>query len=78
MRLLRRKQEPGGVPTLTAEELKRRLDAGENLAVVDVRQPTGFEVYPGTIPGSSRIPPAELPERYQELPRDRAMVLFCT
>jgi adenylyltransferase/sulfurtransferase len=78
MKLFSRKQEKGGVPTLTAEELKRRLDAGEKLAVVDVRQPTGYEVYPGTIPGSIRIPPAELPERYQQLPRDRAIALFCT
>lgn len=78
MRLFSRKQEIGGVPALTAQELKRRLDAGENLVVVDVRQPVGSEVYPGTIPGSIRIPPAELPERYQELPRDRTIVLFCT
>ena len=78
MRLFGRKQDPGGLPTLTAEELQRRLDAGANLVVVDVRQPTGYEVYPGTIPGAIRMPPAELPERYQELPRDRAMVLFCT
>jgi sulfur-carrier protein adenylyltransferase/sulfurtransferase len=78
MRLFSRKQDTGGVPTLTADELKRRLDAGANLVVVDVRQPTGYEVYPGTIPGALRIPPAELPERYQELPRDRTIVLFCT
>ena len=78
MRLFRRKQDERGVPSLTAQDLKRRLDAGENLAVVDVRQPTGYAVYPGTIPGAIRIPPAELPERYQELPRDRVIVLFCT
>ena len=78
MKLFRRKQDERGVPSLTAQDLKRRLERGENLVVVDVRQPTGYEVYPGTIPGALRIPPAELPERYQELPRDRAIVLFCT
>lgn len=78
MRLFRRKQDERGVPSLTAQELKRRLDAGENLAVVDVRQPTGYDVYPGTIPGAIRIPPATLPDRYQELPRDRALVLVYT
>ena len=43
MRLFRRKQDERGVPSLTAQDLKRRLDGGENLAVVDVRQPTGYK-----------------------------------
>jgi rhodanese-related sulfurtransferase len=46
--------------------------------VVDVRQPAGYDAYPGTIAGAVRIPPTVLPERYPELPRDRALVLFCT
>ncbi|HZU14786.1 MAG TPA: rhodanese-like domain-containing protein [Chloroflexota bacterium] len=67
-----------GVPTLTARELKHQLDEGRKVVLVDVRQPTGFDVYPGTIPGSIRIPPSELPDQYGELPRDQPIVLFCT
>jgi rhodanese-related sulfurtransferase len=78
MRLFRHKQDAPAVPHVTAQELKRRLDAGERLVVVDVRQPTGYDVYPGTIPGAIRIPPADLPDRYRELPRDRPLVLVCT
>lgn len=78
MRLFGRKQETRGVPAISAQELKQQMDRGRNLVIVDVRQPTGFEVYPGTIPGSLRIPPAELPDRYGELPRDRPIVVFCT
>lgn len=65
------------MPALSDRELKRQLDQGENM-VVDVRQPTGYDAYPGTSPGAVRIPPTVLRERYQELPRDRALVLFCT
>lgn len=78
MRLFHRKQTAQSVPSLTAQELKRRLDTGENVTVVDVRQPTGFEAFPSTIPDSIRILPAQLPDRYQELPRDHPIVLFCT
>jgi rhodanese-related sulfurtransferase len=78
MRMFRRHHNNADVPSLTAPELKRRMDAGENLVVVDVRQATGYEVYSGTIPGSVRIPPTVLPDRYGELPRDRGIVLFCT
>ncbi len=65
-------------PHLTAAQLKRRLDRGEAVLVVDVRQPHGYQQYPGQIPGALRIPPAELPERYQRLPRDQLLVLTCT
>jgi rhodanese-related sulfurtransferase len=66
------------VPAISVRDVKRRLDRGGDVVVVDVRQPTGYDAYPGTIPGSIRIPPTQLPERYQELPHDRPLVLVCT
>lgn len=64
------------VPMISAAELKRRLDQGENPVILDVRQPDAYAEYPGAIPGSVRIPPAHLPDRYQELPRDRLIVPY--
>jgi rhodanese-related sulfurtransferase len=78
VRIFGRTYDQAPVPAISVRELKRRLDQGEEVVVVDVRQPAGYDAYPGTIPGSVRIPPTVLPERYQELPRDRALVLFCT
>ena len=78
VRIFGRTYDKAPVPALSVQELKRRLDQGEHLVVVDVRQPAGYEAYPGTIPGAVRIPPTVLPERYQELPRDRALVLVYT
>ena len=65
MRLFRRKQEkqPAEVPMLSVAQLKRKLDLGEDVVIVDVRQPGGYLDYPYAIPGSVSMPPAQLPER---------------
>ncbi len=60
---------------ITPVDLKRRLDAGENLFVLDVREPNEYQI--NRIPGSTLIPLGELPRRYQELPRDREIVTQC-
>jgi adenylyltransferase/sulfurtransferase len=56
-------------------ELKRRLDAGEDLFILDVREPNEYQI--NRIPGSTLIPLGELPRRYQELPRDREIIAQC-
>jgi rhodanese-related sulfurtransferase len=63
---------------LSVSQLKGKLDLGEDVVVVDVRQPGGYLDYPYAIPGSVSILPAELPERYEELPRDKLIVTYCT
>jgi rhodanese-related sulfurtransferase len=67
-----------GVPLITAAELKGRLDRGEPILPLDVRQPTAYAKQPGGIPGSLRIPPAAVPDFYGKLPRDRLVVPYCT
>jgi len=80
MRLFRRNHtEPAQpVPAITVEELRQRLERHDTMVVLDVRQPHAYSEYPGEIPGSVCIPPAELPDRYGELPRDRLIVAYCT
>jgi rhodanese-related sulfurtransferase len=68
----------GGAVTdweITAVELKKRIDAGEDLQIVDVREPNEYQI--NRIPGSVLIPLGELPRRYEELDPDREMVLHC-
>jgi len=60
---------------ITPVELKKRLDAGEDLTIVDVREPNEYQI--NRIPGSVLIPLGELPRRYQELDPDREIVLHC-
>ena len=60
---------------ITAVELKRRLDAGDDLFILDVREPNEYQI--NRIPGSTLIPLGELPRRYEELPRDREIIAQC-
>jgi len=52
------------------------LNAGSEVTVVDIR--SNFVREADLIPGVLRIPAEDLPERHQEIPRDREIVLFCT
>ncbi len=60
---------------ITPVELKRRLDAGDDLFILDVREPNEYQI--NRIPGSTLIPLGELPRRYQELDPDREIVAHC-
>jgi sulfur-carrier protein adenylyltransferase/sulfurtransferase len=62
------------VPEITVQELKKRLDNGENLLVLDVREPHEYEV--ANI-GARLIPLNELPERLAELDRDVPLAVHC-
>jgi sulfur-carrier protein adenylyltransferase/sulfurtransferase len=65
----------GAMSEITAEELKRRLDRGEDLFILDVRNPQEFQIC--RIPGSTLLPLPELPQRFGELDRNREMVVHC-
>jgi membrane protein DedA with SNARE-associated domain len=66
------------IARITPEELKLRLDAGEEIVVVDVRDRIDFDVDPVTIPGALHLTTDELEVRHREIPRDREIVLYCS
>ena len=63
---------------LEPEELKRQLDAGEPVFIVDLRHPLELLPDPFTLPGALHFSPDALAARHHEIPRDRDIVLFCT
>jgi len=63
---------------ITPDELKRRLDAGGEVVVVDLRGSLEFEADPQTIPGALRIEAAAIDEMREELSRAAEVVLYCT
>jgi sulfur-carrier protein adenylyltransferase/sulfurtransferase len=63
-----------GIPQITVLELKQRLDAGDNLMILDVREP--FEYQIANI-GGTLIPMNEVPQRLAEIDRDREIVVQC-
>jgi adenylyltransferase/sulfurtransferase len=60
---------------MTSRELKDRLDRGEPIVVVDVREPQEYQI--NRIAGSRLIPLGELPQRYEELDPNAAIVCQC-
>jgi membrane protein DedA with SNARE-associated domain len=66
------------VARISPQELKQRLDAGENIAIVDLRQDLDFEADPGLLPGALRMRADEIEARHAEIPRDRELILYCT
>jgi membrane protein DedA with SNARE-associated domain len=64
------------VARITAEELRERLRAGEEITVVDVRG--SFDNDTDSIPGAIRLSVEDLMARHDEIPRDRDIVLFCS
>lgn len=64
-----------GIEWITAAEVRERLERGEALNLVDVREPE--EVALGIIPGALHIPLGELPERHGEIPRTSEIIIVC-
>jgi rhodanese-related sulfurtransferase len=63
---------------LEPEDLKRQLDAGEPVYIVDLRHPLELLPDPFTLPGALHLSPDDLTTRHLEIPRDRDIVLYCT
>jgi sulfur-carrier protein adenylyltransferase/sulfurtransferase len=63
------------VPEITPQELKRRLDAGESVTVLDVREP--WECAIARLAGSLNIPLNEVPSRLGELDSAAETVVMC-
>lgn len=63
---------------ITPRELKALIEAGEDVAVVDMRHRLEHVSQPQTIPGALRLSAEELEARHDRIPRDREVVLFCT
>jgi hypothetical protein len=61
-----------GAKEMTAAELKQKIDAGERVLVIEVRDVSFYEKE--TIPGAIHIPFANLQEALKDIPKDRTLV----
>jgi membrane protein DedA with SNARE-associated domain/rhodanese-related sulfurtransferase len=79
-RLLRRRMvlKDLAASRLEPEELKKQLDAGEQVYIIDLRHPLELVPDPFTLPGAVHFSPDALTTRNLEIPRDREVVLYCT
>jgi adenylyltransferase/sulfurtransferase len=72
-------QQPQAAQTtmeeITATELKARLDNGDNIQIIDVREPNEYEI--AQIPNSKLIPLGQVLNRMNEIDADRETVVHC-
>ena len=68
------KSVKNGIPQLTVKELKRRIDAGEDAYILDVREPYEYQI---AQIGGKLIPQNEVPNRLAEIDRDREVIVHC-
>jgi hydroxyacylglutathione hydrolase len=61
---------------ISVNELKRALDAGEDLLVLDVRRPGEYDG--GHVPNAINMPLSELPKSILTIPKDRPLAIICT
>lgn len=66
------------IARITVDELKEKLDAGEQIIIVDLRHSLDFEAEPEVIPGALHIEAKELEVENNRLPRNGEVVLYCT
>lgn len=59
----------------SARQVKARLDAGERLLLLDVRE--SYEVQLSALSGALNIPMSEMAARWGEIPREQPVVVFC-
>jgi rhodanese-related sulfurtransferase len=65
-------------PRITVQELKSKMDKGEEIVIIDVRTGLEYDRSKSKIKGSIRIPILQLAERSKELPKDKEIVTYCT
>jgi adenylyltransferase/sulfurtransferase len=63
------------VKSITVGELKARRDAGDDLVLLDVRDPHEWEI--SSISEELRIPKSQVVARSTEIPRDHEVVVYC-
>jgi adenylyltransferase/sulfurtransferase len=63
-----------GVPQITVQQLKKRIDAGEGVYILDVREPFEYKI---ANLGGQLIPLGEVAQRLSEIDRNREVVVQC-
>ena len=63
---------------VTVDEVKERMNRGEQFAFIDTRNPKAWGESDVKLPGAIRVPADEVEEHLDEIPRDRAVITYCT
>lgn len=65
-------------PRITKEELKEKLDRGERLVILDIRNSIDYGLSDKKLPGAQRVPLGDIEKAAGKLDRAVEVVTYCT
>jgi rhodanese-related sulfurtransferase len=66
------------VTRVTVDEVKQRMDRGEQFTFLDTRNPQAWAEADTKLPGAIRIPANEVEQHLDEIPKGRTVITYCT
>jgi rhodanese-related sulfurtransferase len=63
---------------ITVDELRKRMEAGEDFTIIDTRNPQAWAQSNEKLPGAMRVPVDALEQNLSRIPKDKPIVTYCT
>lgn len=63
---------------ITVDELRKRMEAGEDFAFIDVRNPQAWSQSDTMLPEAIRVPLDDFDKHLSEIPKNKPIVAYCT
>jgi rhodanese-related sulfurtransferase len=63
---------------ITVDELRKRMEAGEDFTIIDTRNPQAWAQSNEKLPGAMRVPVDALDQNLSRIPKDKPVVAYCT
>jgi len=63
---------------ITVDELRKRMEDGEDFTIIDTRNPQAWSQSDERLPDAIRVPLGTLDENLSEIPKNKPIVAYCT
>jgi rhodanese-related sulfurtransferase len=63
---------------ITVDEVRKRMEAGEDFVLIDTRNPKAWSQSDVKLPEALRLPSDNLDENLSNIPKDKPVVAYCT
>ena len=63
---------------ITVDELRKRMEAGEDFTIIDARNPQAWGESTEKLPDAIRVPADALEQNISRIPKDKPIVVYCT
>jgi rhodanese-related sulfurtransferase len=63
---------------ITVDDLRKRMQAGEDFALIDTRNPQAWAQSDVMMPGALRVPLDNLEDHFYEMPKNKPIITYCT